>query len=493
LHTMGVEGVFPFLKSVGIEGIEVDIRTIVDPIHVDVLSLFRAYIIATETSIQTRIAKRETRTPSSTATETPVLYQANALDTRLSKLFQKTKDTLHFDGSHTHQKSLARTKRSTQHRSQLAKAEGLIGKVVDLISAVIPPNGAPPIPCTRSRRQKIVKLSKAALRNWKYARGIEPATRANLVANLTNSGWTVCQCFGEADVCISRQIGPTPARHVVVASSDSDFLFHKVQTLLRQDPQRRSTFYRIDIVTDILNRLGITEAEWICAGIISNNDYASSLFGRNFLRSLTLINNANHKYPSSADSHLLLARFPRVSEASRIFDVYYQHAVGIFIKLKETLENGVAAVDNSAIDGRSVAMIEGIELLFRQYKDYHRALRTPAPAPGPVALAPAGPAAPAPVLNVPRPIRPLRTFKNYMPPNKYRDRTFNFSNDGGGHGGDGDGDGDNQPTAKTKDKTPKRKSNKRRAVYNPSSRKARKTDEARESTGTPKSLNPYNA
>ncbi|KAF9991374.1 hypothetical protein BGZ80_009182, partial [Entomortierella chlamydospora] len=108
LDTMGVEGVFPFLKSEGIEFTEVDTRTHTDRIHVDVLALFRAYIISTDTYIQTRIAKKEARTPGSTANETPDLYLASALDARLSKLFRKTRDILHFDGAPTLQKAHAR-------------------------------------------------------------------------------------------------------------------------------------------------------------------------------------------------------------------------------------------------------------------------------------------------------------------------------------------------------------------------------------------------
>ncbi|KAF9346275.1 hypothetical protein BGX26_002245 [Mortierella sp. AD094] len=265
-----------------------------------------------------------------------------------------------------------------------------------------------------------------ALRNWKYARGIEPATRANLVAHLTNNGWTVCQCRGEADVCISRWPGPGPGRHVVVASSDSDFLFHNVRTLLRQDPQRRSTFHRIDIMTDIVNHLGITEAEWVSAGIISNNDYATSLLRCSFSRNLMMINNTYHRFiPSVQPNPLdqprqLLPRFGRASGTDvAIFNAHYKNSFDIFLRSHEdVIINGTVVVDNSAIDGRSVAMIQGIELLFRQYKDYHRALRTPAPAP--VALVP-GPAAPSPALAAPV-ATPPRPFKKYMPPNKYNPR-----------------------------------------------------------------------
>ena len=135
LDTMGVEGVFSFLKSEGIEFTEVDTRTFTDRIHVDVMALFRAYIISTETNIRTRIAKKEARTPGSTANETPHLYLASALDARLSKLFRKTRDILHFDGAPTLQKAHARNRRNAQHQAQLAKATNLIDQVVNLLPA----------------------------------------------------------------------------------------------------------------------------------------------------------------------------------------------------------------------------------------------------------------------------------------------------------------------------------------------------------------------
>ncbi|KAF9084355.1 hypothetical protein BGX27_003828, partial [Mortierella sp. AM989] len=110
------------------------------------------------------------------------------------------------------------------------------------------------------------------------------------------------------------------------------------------------------------------------------------------------------------------------------------------------------------MDGRSVAMIEEIELLFRQYRDYHQALRTPAPAPDPV----------APGCSLcSSSYSSSSYFQELYTSKQEQSRTFNFSNgsDGGGYGGDGDGDGDgdNQPIAKRKDKITKRKSNKRRA------------------------------
>ncbi|KAF9174732.1 hypothetical protein BGX20_010056 [Mortierella sp. AD010] len=76
-----------------------------------------------------------------------------------------------------------------------------------------------------------------------------------------------------------------------------------------------------------------------------------------------------------------------------------------------------------------------------------------------------------------------------MPPNKHNHRVFTPNDNDGS-----DGDGGNQPTARRRAKGPKRKSDKRRAVYNPSSRKARKLDEPDpKEKGTSKSTTPYNA
>ncbi|KAF8946713.1 hypothetical protein BGZ46_005709, partial [Entomortierella lignicola] len=439
----------------------VDTRTIVGPIHVDVMSLFRAYIIATETSIQTRIAKKEARVPGSTANETPALYLANALETKLAKFFRKADDILHFDGAPTYEKANTRSKRDTQRQAQLVKAGNLFDQAIALlpapsISAMVPPGGVLPIPCTRSRRQKVVKLSKLALRNWKYARTFGTATKTNLVGHLTNSGWTVCQCAGEADVCISRQLGPTPGRHVVVASSDSDFLFHRVRTLLRQDPQRRSTFLRIDIMNDIVNRLGITEDIWILTGMFSKNDYSGSLLGLGFSRTYELVKEKSNP-PNPTDRRVIqrICQFKGIPVP--VFDHHYIHDFAIFRHLRENIQ-AVVPVDNNAIDGKSVSMIEGIELLFRQYKDYHRAQRALAPAPAvpaaapaaalpaaappPAATAPAAPAlaaapppaaaAPAPAPTPAPPAALSRPFLKYMPPNKYNAQVFNLAdgNDG---------------------------------------------------------------
>ncbi|KAF9982811.1 hypothetical protein BGZ79_005894, partial [Entomortierella chlamydospora] len=102
-------------------------------------------------------------------------------------------------------------------------------------------------------------------------------------------------------------------------------------------------------------------------------------------------------------------------------------------------------------------MIEGIQFLFKQYKDYHKALRTPALAPVAPALAPAAPGPAAPAAAPAAAARGPRPFKKYMPPNKYNHRKFTPNgNDGGNGGGDGggggDGDGGNQPTARRKAK-----------------------------------------
>ncbi|KAF9106498.1 hypothetical protein BGX27_009129 [Mortierella sp. AM989] len=110
----------------------------------------------------------------------------------------------------------------------------------------------------------------------------------------------------------------------------------------------------------------------------------------------------------------------------------------LFLNLRETPVPGIPVVDNSVIGDRSVGMIQGIQVLFRQY-DYHRALRAPAPA------APANPPA---ALVAPAATTHPRPFERHIPPNKYNPRVFNFSNvnyassDGGDGDGDDNGDGD---------------------------------------------------
>ncbi|KAF9423151.1 hypothetical protein BGZ76_003692, partial [Entomortierella beljakovae] len=169
--TMGVQGVFPFLKEKGIEGIEVDTRTIAQHIHVDVLGLFRAYIVSTETSIKCRLDKMESHTPCSIQSLNPPVtispatnslsyanwQLCNAVEGRISKLFLKGKVTLHFDGSAlTIQKTVARQERTTQANIRLQKALTLVGNVTSILNYHL----------NRSLGQKVVKRSNQALNYW---------------------------------------------------------------------------------------------------------------------------------------------------------------------------------------------------------------------------------------------------------------------------------------------------------------------------------------
>jgi hypothetical protein len=49
---MGVKGAWPFLKKHGIEGSPIDVKSLDTRIHVDALSIFHAYILATDYSIR---------------------------------------------------------------------------------------------------------------------------------------------------------------------------------------------------------------------------------------------------------------------------------------------------------------------------------------------------------------------------------------------------------------------------------------------------------
>ena len=506
---MGVEGVFPFLKSEGIEGTEVDTRTFAGRIHVDVMSLFRAYIIATETSIKTRIERSEARSPGSTANENPDLYLATALEARLSKLFLKSRDILHFDGAPTRQKSFARTKRAGQRRTQVAKAGALIDNVMNLLNSPVDPQpGAPPI--TRSKRQKIVKLSKFALINWKYARVITRVTQAGLVTHLQNNQWTVCRCRGEADVCIRGQ----QQRPITVASSDSDFLFHSVDTLLRQDPRRRNTFLQFNVINDVLEPLGIREEVWVAAGIVSNSDYSSSVFRQGFPKNLS---NMTAIDASGSDTKQQLLR--KYCEAKDImtlqaFNQHITDATAIFLNGTENIVV-IQPVDNINIDNRISAMIARIQVLFAQYKHYRQVMLGLA-VPGPVApgLVAPGPAAPGPVIamaNPPAnhpanpPADPSRPFKKYMPPNRYQPQRIQYNNnvngsndengssDGSSDGNSSDGSSDGSSDISSDDDAQPAATAKKhhRTIYNKSSRRARATGGTNNEAKGSKSRDPY--
>ncbi|KAG0329613.1 hypothetical protein BGZ99_001220 [Dissophora globulifera] len=109
-------------------------------------------------------------------------------------------------------------------------------------------------------------------RAWSRARIIESESKERLVANLEALGWEACHRYGEADTCTVRRA--EGVGRLVVASSDSDHLFHGATQMLRKVLRSSSiSSYNIRVITD---KLGIIMDQWVVAG---HAGVSTSLFG----------------------------------------------------------------------------------------------------------------------------------------------------------------------------------------------------------------------
>jgi len=128
---MGVEDAWNLLKSCGIEGVEINPRTFTGHIHVDTLSLFRSYIVATEHYILQRELRQQL--PAEWDEEKRSNKLVSGINNRLSQCFNKNSVTLHFDGGCTEQKALAHKSRAEQQDAKSRNAQGAILKTDLLI------------------------------------------------------------------------------------------------------------------------------------------------------------------------------------------------------------------------------------------------------------------------------------------------------------------------------------------------------------------------
>ncbi|KAG0371405.1 hypothetical protein BGZ54_000032 [Gamsiella multidivaricata] len=88
------------------------------------------------------------------------------------------------------------------------------------------------------------------------------------------------------DVRIGRKAKQHPGQ-VVVALIDSDILVHGMKVLLRKGLRNRtSTSYEME---DVTQKLSVSEAQWIVAAVVTNNDYTSHVTGRSFAKSLAML------------------------------------------------------------------------------------------------------------------------------------------------------------------------------------------------------------
>ncbi|KAG0304984.1 hypothetical protein BGZ98_004744 [Dissophora globulifera] len=264
---MGVEGVFPHLT-------ELEVATpVVDMVNIKAVDI--------DMLIYSAEARYNAFRHGSYSNEATTTRLAHALHSRLSDTFTQNDSTvLHFDGAETSQKGLAREARRKLSSKNVQDLTDFAAKVHAIVAA------ADNTPISRTTKRRVLRLNRQVKQRWGLARIIDSATKSDLVAHLKDLGWETCHCQGEADVCIGQKADKHPGE-VVVASSDSDMLFHRVKELIRKVPRSR-TFTSYDL-KDVLQRVRVSEVQWVVAGVVTNNDYTRHVQGQSFPKNLALV------------------------------------------------------------------------------------------------------------------------------------------------------------------------------------------------------------
>jgi 5'-3' exonuclease len=377
---MGVQGVWPFLKKHGIEGDPVDPKASDVPIHVDVLSIFRAYILATEYYILKSLFWKRLRAVRASyrdddimndeyLDETRIQHLVRSLHNRLSQYFRQRNVTLHIDGKPTKQKAHARESRRQRKEESQAILDESLAKVRDLISQVSPTSIV-----TRSQKNKLVRHTRTALQLWKAARTLNGDAKEELASELRELGWTVCSCHGEADVCIAKQQGP-----VTVATTDSDFLFLGVDTVLRQDPQDK-TVLRAFSIQDIVDAFGLTEETWTAVGVVSGNDQSKNVPGQGIATNVKTMQ-AIRTSENSTPKDILTSYCSLISRKTKSAcdPTIFQYAYDVFFRRHEDLDDNPEM--SGFFDYKILDMLIAAEGILEQFKRTRRSSTRALPGP----------------------------------------------------------------------------------------------------------------
>ena len=373
---MGVKDAWSFLKKqFGLEGNPVDPKASSRPVHVDTLSIFRAYILATGYYILKDLFWQRLRASRSKHQDAGILndeYLEEAwikrlmtrLNNRLLQHFRQASSVLHIDGAPSVQKAQARSERQEKQGESLNKLQVSLNKVQDLLGQASQTDAV-----SRSRKDKLVREAHTAQQLWKAARTLDNEMKEMLAEELQDLGWSVCRCDGEADVCIAGQQGP-----ITVATTDGDFLFLGVDTILRQDPENRSSFREFSI-QDILETLDIGQEAWTAVGVVTKNDYCKNIpehaISTNF-KALQPISMSGISDPEG----ILDEYCSRVSKKTKkSYDrSMFQLAYDVFFNHHEDLEENPTA--SSFFDYTIMDMLTAVENVLQRYRRSRRPPKT---------------------------------------------------------------------------------------------------------------------
>ncbi|KAF9216096.1 hypothetical protein BGZ59_011022 [Podila verticillata] len=277
---MGVPSTFILLDRRGLQGTPVKPALSANHIDVDLASLFYGYITNTHDNMVLAYFRQNTQQdehPTATEVRMSLVEKlASALNSKLRRSFNRN-ITIHFDGTPSAQKSKAHAARAKEYKNNHKRSKRAIRRATVLLDLQPRDQVA-----TKGAIKKILRLYNAALQAWRSEKLYDSETKNALADMLEHKyQWQVCYCKHEADCCISSLDEPD----LTVATTDSDFLFLPVDTVLRQDPQDRSQFLRLDR-QEVLNTLDVNEDLWTSVAITSGNDFSKNIPGYGINRNL---------------------------------------------------------------------------------------------------------------------------------------------------------------------------------------------------------------
>lgn len=328
--TMGVEGVFPFLETMEVETRPVDM-SLVKRVEVDVMSLFFSYIRTTHKWMTFAAFKKTTLSVTQEISDEAILSRLVAkVHSKLLECFIPCPDTiLHIDGMTTAQKARAREIRTARNLKDEADLQQSYQEIQGFFRVSCASTDEP---ISRKAKRRLLRLYRKSRDCWAATRKIDSSTKKFLLEGLKELGWEVCPCPGEADVCIGRKADEHPGQ-VTAASTDSDLLFHGLKSLLRKDFKSRSfNEYR---VKDILQKLDISEQQWIVAGLVTNNDYSSHIRGQSFAKNIAAVRDCS----GDGAKDVLNQYCERYSVESE----RYRYSKDIFFEHYETVEEVITS------------------------------------------------------------------------------------------------------------------------------------------------------
>jgi hypothetical protein len=345
---MGVEGVFSVLEEKEVQTHPVDMA-LVNRVDVDVLGIYFSYIRASHQWMTYAAYQKSTLpVPKDISNETILSRLVAKVHNKLLEYFSPSPDiVLHIDGKSTVQKARGRESRAERRRKNMDELNDLYEK----IQVIVHESNSEPL--RRCLKRKLLWLYRKSRNSWASARVIDSTTKKALLDGLKELGWEVCSCTGEADVCIGRKTRMYPGE-VVAASADSDLLFHQPKSLLRRDYRSRTfTEYRLE---ELMHDLNVNEAQWVVAGLVTNNDYSGHVRGQSFKKILAMVSECK----SMTAESVLEEYCSKMNVASSMF----QPSKDIFIFKSEDLVS--ESQSNETIDSKMKELVNIVSRCLQQ-------------------------------------------------------------------------------------------------------------------------------